>query len=131
MTSATRSAADAGASAPSASADKMPARQKFRRTTNFPRICACAATTETRDHDGKRGCRCHHHDAGTRLAHALPGLTAAEHAAEGATLHAKGHGALHRYRRVVVAATVGIVDAAGPLPACRGSALRHLRSAPP
>src|SRR3954468_23313063 len=48
-------------------------------------------------------------------AHALPGLAAAEHAAEGATLHAHRIRALHRDRRVVVLAGVGIVDAAAPL----------------
>src|SRR3954452_25184916 len=48
-------------------------------------------------------------------AHALPGLAAAEHAAEGAALHAHRIRALHRDRRVVVAAGVGIVDVAAPL----------------
>src|SRR5580765_2831401 len=33
-----------------------------------------------------------------RSAHALPGLAAAEHAAEGAALDAEGIGALHRHR---------------------------------
>src|SRR3954453_17922470 len=47
-------------------------------------------------------------------AHALPGLAAAEHAAEGAALHAHCIRALHRDRRVVIAAAVGIVDAAAP-----------------
>src|SRR3954471_23639504 len=49
-----------------------------------------------------------------RLAHALPGLAAAEHAAEGAALHAERVRTLHRDRRVVVPAAVGIVDLAGP-----------------
>src|SRR3954470_23680174 len=48
-------------------------------------------------------------------AHALPGLAAAEHAAEGAALHAHCIRTLHRDRRVVVAAGVGIVNAAAPL----------------
>src|SRR3954452_23623002 len=48
-------------------------------------------------------------------ADAAAGLAAAEHAAEGATLHTHCIRALHRDRRVVVAAGVGIVDAAAPL----------------
>src|SRR3954453_3782639 len=48
-------------------------------------------------------------------AHALPGLAAAEHAAEGAALHTHCIRALHRDRRVVIAAGVGIVDAPAPL----------------
>src|SRR3954451_14453529 len=48
-------------------------------------------------------------------AHALPGLAAAEHAAEGAALHAHCIRALHRDRRVVIAAGVGILDTAAPL----------------
>src|SRR4051794_32103159 len=48
-------------------------------------------------------------------AHPLPGLAAAEHAAKGATLHAHRVRALHRDGRVIVAAGVGIVDAAAPL----------------
>src|SRR5262245_64846909 len=50
-----------------------------------------------------------------KLADALPGLAAAEHAAEGATLDLEHVRSLHRHRRVVVAAAVGIVDPAGPL----------------
>src|SRR5437868_11142758 len=49
------------------------------------------------------------------LADALPGLAAAEHAAEGATLNLQLVRALHRNRRVVVAAAVRIVDPAGPV----------------
>src|SRR6478609_3206240 len=52
-------------------------------------------------------------------AHALPGLAAAEHAAEGATLDAERVGALHRNRRVVIAAAVGIVNPAAPFRAFR------------
>src|SRR5258708_33104993 len=48
-------------------------------------------------------------------AHALPGLATAKHAAEGAALHAHRIRALHRDRGVVVAAGVGVVDAAAPL----------------
>src|ERR1700756_1041666 len=47
--------------------------------------------------------------------HALPGLAAAEHAAEGAALHAQQVRALHRDGRVVVASRIGIVNAAAPL----------------
>src|SRR6476661_3779974 len=48
------------------------------------------------------------------LADALPGLAAAEHAAEGAALHTERVRSLHRDRRVVIPAAVGIVDLAGP-----------------
>ena len=48
------------------------------------------------------------------LTDALPGLAAAEHAAEGAALDLQCAGALHCDRRVVIAAAVGIVDLAGP-----------------
>src|SRR5580704_236977 len=48
------------------------------------------------------------------LADALPGLAAAEHAAECAALHLQGIRPLHRDRRVVIAARVRIVDLAGP-----------------
>src|SRR5437879_12496017 len=49
-----------------------------------------------------------------RSADALPGLAAAEHAAEGAALHTERVRSLHRDRRVIVAAGVGIGDLAGP-----------------
>src|SRR6185437_9152091 len=49
-----------------------------------------------------------------RLADALPGLAAAEQAAEGAALDLEQVRALHRNDGVVIAAGVGIVDAAGP-----------------
>src|SRR5205085_8210283 len=49
------------------------------------------------------------------LADALPGLAAAEHAAEGATLDTQAVRAAHRDRRVVVATGVWIVNAADPL----------------
>src|SRR6185437_14022463 len=48
------------------------------------------------------------------LIQAGPGLAAAEHAAEGATLLAQGVGALHRDRRIIGAAGVGIEDPAAP-----------------
>src|ERR1700733_13783497 len=48
------------------------------------------------------------------LADALPGLAAAEHAAECATLNLQRVGALHRDRGVVIAAAVRIVNLAGP-----------------
>src|SRR6478609_1384053 len=54
-------------------------------------------------------------DDGGASAHALPGLAAAEHAAEGAALHAHRIRTLHRDGRVVIAAGIGIVDAAAPL----------------
>src|SRR6184192_3434777 len=46
--------------------------------------------------------------------HPCPGLAAAEHAAEGAALHAQAVGALQRDRGVVSRAGVGIEDTAGP-----------------
>src|ERR1044071_6393130 len=62
---------------------------------------------------GARACVCSQHQ-GEALAHALPGLAATEHAAEGATLYSERIRSLHRYRRVVLAARVGIADRAGP-----------------
>src|SRR6476659_10144206 len=50
-------------------------------------------------------------------ARALPGLAAAEHAAEGAALDLERIGAFQRDRGVVIAAAVGIMDPAGPLAA--------------
>src|SRR6266702_429401 len=58
-------------------------------------------------------------EPGRWSADAFPGLAAAEHAAEGATLHAHGVRALHRDGGVIVAAGVGIVDLAGPFRALR------------
>src|SRR5260370_33868406 len=52
-------------------------------------------------------------------ADAFPGLAAAEHAAEGATLNLEGIGALQGDRRVVVAAAVRIVNPAAPFRAFR------------
>src|SRR5207244_398323 len=52
-------------------------------------------------------------------ARALPGLAVAEHAAEGAALDLERIGALQRNRRVVIAATVGIMNPARPLAALR------------
>src|SRR6478735_8993322 len=49
------------------------------------------------------------------LVHPGPGLAAAEHAAEGAALHAQCIGAPHRDRRIIGAAGVGIEDPAAPL----------------
>src|ERR1700761_9242531 len=60
------------------------------------------------------------------LADALPVLAAAEHAAECATLNLQRVGALHRDRGVVIAAAVGIVDAARPFVAGRLHADQHL-----
>src|ERR1700733_760822 len=48
------------------------------------------------------------------LANPLPGLTAAEHAAEGAALHPHRIRSLHRDRRVVVPVTVRIVNPPRP-----------------
>src|SRR6201985_3140133 len=53
------------------------------------------------------------------LADGPPGLAAAEHAAERAALHLQRIGALHRDRRVVIAAAVRIVNPAGPFRAQR------------
>src|SRR6516164_8991833 len=49
-----------------------------------------------------------------KSANALPGLTAAEHAAEGATLDLENVRSLHRNRRIVIAAAVRIVNPADP-----------------
>src|SRR5271156_2661551 len=57
--------------------------------------------------------------AKTYLADALPGLAAAEHAAEGATLNLQRVGALHRDRGVVFAAAVRVVNLASPFQARR------------
>src|ERR1700688_4798563 len=48
------------------------------------------------------------------LADALPGLAAAEHAAEGAALNLEGVRPPHRDGGVVIAAAVRIMDPAGP-----------------
>src|SRR5262245_14919961 len=74
----------------------------------FVNQCATAKNKGTADRGAS--CRCD-----LSLADALPGLAAAEHAAEGATLDAQRVRAAHRDGRVVVAAGVRIMNAANPL----------------
>src|ERR1700680_516446 len=82
----------------------------------FLRGALCSAITRSRraKRPGGRSARPFRKNAGCSLADPLPGLTAAEHSAEGAALNPHRIRSLHRDRGVVIPAAVRIVNPAGP-----------------
>lgn len=82
----------------------------------FLRAALCTAIHRSRRAKRPRGrsARPFREYVGCFLADPLPGLTAAEHSAEGATLNPHRIRTLHRHRRVVIPATVRIVNTASP-----------------